>query len=60
MSELSIIGIDLAKRVLKLHGASEDGSVVFRKNPSRGQVLASISQQSRCVVAMEACATADG
>ena len=60
MSEVTIIGIDLAKRVFQLHGASGDGSVVFRKKLSRGQVLAFISQQSRCVVAMEACATAHG
>lgn len=60
MSEVTIIGIDLAKRVFQLHGASEDGSVVFRKKLSRGQVLAFIAQQSRCVVAMEACATAHG
>ena len=60
MAEVTIIGIDLAKRVFQLHGAREDGSVVFRKKLSRGQVLAFISQQSRCVVAMEACATAHG
>ena len=60
ISEVTIIGIDLAKRVFQLHGAREDGSVVFRKKLSRGQVLAFISQQPRCVVAMEACATAHG
>ncbi|WP_445810627.1 IS110 family transposase [Yoonia sp.] len=60
MAEVTIIGIDLAKRVFQLHGASGDGSVVFRKKLSRGQVLAFISQQSRCGVAMEACATAHG
>ncbi len=31
MSEVTIIGIDLAKRVFHLHGARVDGSVVFRK-----------------------------
>jgi transposase len=60
MSEVTIIGIDLAKRVFQLHGAREDGSVVFRKKLSRSQVLAFVSQQSRCVAAMEACATAHG
>ena len=60
MSEVTIIGIDLAKRVFQLQGAREDGSVVFRKKLSRGHVLAFISQQSRCVVAMKACATAHG
>jgi len=60
MSEVTIIGIDLAKRVFQLHGARKDGSVVFRKKLSRGQVLAFVAQQPRCVVAMEACATAHG
>ena len=31
MSEVIIIGIDLAKRVFQLHGARDDESVVFRK-----------------------------
>lgn len=43
MSEVTIIGIYLAKRVFQLHGVSKDGSVVFRKKLRRGQVLAYIS-----------------
>lgn len=60
MSDLNIIGIDLAKRVFQVHGAHSGGSVVFRKKLSRGQVLAFFAQQPRCVVAMDACATAHG
>ncbi len=60
MSEVAIIGIDLAKRVFQLHGARDDGSVLFRKELSRGQVLAFFARQAKCVVAMEACATAHG
>ena len=60
MSEVTIIGIDLAKRVFQLHGARVDGSVVFRKKLSRGQLLVFFAQQPNCVVAMEACATAHG
>jgi transposase len=58
MSEVSIIGIDLAKQVFQLHGASADGSVLFRKRLSRSQVIAFLEKQPRCTVAMEACATA--
>jgi hypothetical protein len=29
MSDVTIIGLDLAKRVLQLHGAWADGSVAF-------------------------------
>ena len=60
MSEVAIIGIDLAKRVFQLHGARDDGTVVFRKKLSRGQVLVFFARQPNCVVAMEACATAHG
>lgn len=60
MSEVTIIGIDLAKRVFHLHGADDDGSVLFRKKLSRGQLLGFISQFPQCVVAMEAFATAHG
>ena len=58
MDEVSIIGIDLAKRSFQLHGAREDGSVAFRKKLSRGKLLDFVASQPRCVVAMEACASA--
>lgn len=58
MAEVSIIGLDLAKHSFQVHGASADGSVLFRKKLSRAQVLAFFSGQPKCVVAMEACATA--
>ena len=60
MSEVTIIGVDLAKRVFQLHGAQHDGSVAFRKKLSRGQFLAFLAQQPKCLIAMEACATAHG
>ena len=44
MSEVTLIGIDLAKRVFQLHGAFSDGSVAFRKNLSRGQLLAFVAK----------------
>jgi transposase len=58
MKEVSIVGLDLAKRVFQAHGAGADGGVVFRKKLSRSQVLAFFMGLPRCVVAMEACATA--
>ena len=60
MSEVAIIGLDLAKNVFHAHGASEAGAVVFRKKLSRSQVLPFLSEQPKCIVAMEACATAHG
>lgn len=31
MKEVSIIGVDLAKQVFQLHGATSEGEAVFRK-----------------------------
>jgi transposase len=60
MAKATIIGIDLAKRVFQLHGATNDGRVVFRKRVSRGQLLNFLTERPGAVVAMEACATAHG
>ena len=58
MEPATIIGIDLAKRSFRLHGARTDGSVAFRKKLSREKVLGFVASQPRCVVAMEASASA--
>lgn len=58
MKEVSIIGVDLAKQVFQLHGATGKGEVVYRKKLSRRQFLAFMRTHPRCRVAMEACATA--
>lgn len=58
MGEVSIIGLDLAKTVFQAHGADASGAVVFRKKLRRDQLLGFFSSQPRCVVAMEACASA--
>ena len=58
MNEVSIIGVDLAKRVFQVHGAAADGSVVFRKKLSRAQLLPFLARQPASIMAMEACGTA--
>jgi hypothetical protein len=32
MTDVSIVGVDLAKQAFQLHAATRDGSVVFRRN----------------------------
>ena len=54
MSEVSIIGLDLAKNVSQAHGTRSDGSIAFRMKISRAKLIA-FSSAPRCVVAMEAC-----
>ena len=60
MEKATTIGIDLAKRVFQLHGATADGRPVLRKTVSRAQLLSFLAKQPRAIVAMEACATAHG
>ncbi|NDR57448.1 IS110 family transposase, partial [Pseudoruegeria sp. M32A2M] len=39
MSEVSIIGLDIAKSVFQVHGADASGRVVLRKKVSRAKLL---------------------
>src|SRR5215467_4941296 len=57
MSEITTIGLDLAKHVFQVHGIDAQGTTVLRKRLRRGQVLAFFSHIPRCVVGLEACAT---
>src|SRR5678815_5833798 len=58
MSEITTIGLDLAKHVFQVHGIDAQGTTVLRKRLRRGQVLAFFSRIPRWVVGLEACATA--
>src|SRR3954469_6237306 len=58
VTEVSTIGLDLAKNVFQAHAASASGAILFRKKLRRDQVLAFFAAQPRCLVAMEACASA--
>ncbi len=58
MSEVTTIGVDLAKNVFQIHGVDASGATVIRKRLRRRQVLAFFEKQPPCLVGMEACATA--
>src|SRR5262249_44937136 len=58
MGEVTTIGLDLAKHVFQVHGVDAEGATVLRKQLRRAQVLAFFSRLPRCVVGLEACATA--
>lgn len=55
MSQVSIIGLDIAKHVFQAHGADASGEVVFRKRISRARLLPFFAAQPRCRVVLEAC-----
>lgn len=54
----TMIGVDLAKNVFQLHGATMTGEVKFRKKLARGQFLRFMAGQVPAVVVMEACGSA--
>ena len=53
MSEVIIIGLDIAKHVFHVHGADERGRALFSKRISRGKLLDFFAAQPSCKVALE-------
>jgi transposase len=58
MTEVTTIGLDLAKNVFQVHGVDGAGGVVVRRSLRRGQVSGYFAKLAPCLVGMEACATA--
>ncbi|CAL4868171.1 IS110 family transposase ISPye26 [Asticcacaulis sp. MM231] len=58
MTKNTMIGVDLAKSVFQLHGASMTGEVRFKKKLSREGFLKFMSDQVPAIVVMEACGSA--
>ena len=58
MNEVITIGVDLAKNVFQVHGVDGSGEVVIRRQLRRSRVMPFFAKQPRCLVGMEACATA--
>jgi transposase len=58
MKQVSTIGLDLAKKVFQVHGVDASGTMTVRRTLRRGQVLAFFARLPRCLIGMEACATA--
>jgi transposase len=58
MHQATTIGLDLAKSVFQVHGASADGTAVLRRQLRRGRVLAFFGRPEPCLIGMEACSGA--
>jgi len=58
MTNITTIGLDLAKSVFQVHCADKDGRPVLRKKLRRAQVLEFFAKLPPCLVGMEACASA--
>ncbi len=57
MTEVSTIGLDLAKNVFQVHGVDVSGETLIRRQLRRRQVLPFFRKQPACLVGIEACAT---
>ena len=55
MSEVTTIGLDIAKNVFHAYGADASGRALFSRKISRTKLLEFFSRQPRCLVALEAC-----
>src|SRR5947199_9366251 len=56
--QITTIGLDIAKNVFQVHCIDAVEKVVVRKQLRRGQVLKFFARLPRCLVGLEACATA--
>jgi transposase len=60
MSNVDLLGIDLAKTVFQLHGVDKEGNIVLKKRiNSRKKLLEYIANLPTCIIAMEACGSAN-
>lgn len=55
----TMIGVDLAKNVFQIHGASMTGQVKFRKKLTRHQFRQFMAAQAPVILVMEACGSAN-
>ena len=58
MKTETMIGVDLAKTVFQVHGASMTGQLKFRKRLSRTQFRKFMEKQAPAIVVLEACGSA--
>ncbi len=58
MTEVSTIGLDLAKKVFQVRGIDASGTVTIRRPLRRDRVLGFFAKLAPCLIGMEACATA--
>ncbi len=58
MTEVTTIGLDLAKRIFQVHGADGEGRPVLRKKLRRAKLMPFFADLPPCLIGMEACASA--
>ncbi len=58
MSNVTTVGIDLAKNLFSLHAVDGRGTVVLRKTVNRGRLMGLVAQLPPCLIGLEACSGA--
>jgi transposase len=58
MGEVTTVGLDIAKSVFQVHGIDAQGVVVMQRKLTRSRLLAFFEKLPRCLLGIEACATA--
>ena len=58
MSEISVVGLDLAKHVFQVHAVDAAGEVVARRLLRRSEVQRYFAKLSPCLIGLEACGSA--
>ena len=59
MTEITRIGLDIAKNVFEVHAVNAQEQVVVRRSLRRNQMLAWFAKLPPCLIGMEACGTAN-
>ena len=55
ITDISVIGLDIAKNVFELHGMNAKGRTTHKRKLRRAQVLEHLAQLPKCKVALESC-----
>lgn len=55
MENITVIGIDIAKNVMQIHGETVESKVVLKKRVSREKFLSFMANKPKCLIGMEAC-----
>lgn len=55
MKDLTVIGIDIAKNFIQIHGADSKGKALLKKRVTREKFIAFMANLPKCLVGMEAC-----
>lgn len=53
--DITVLGIDLAKNMMQLHGIDANGNVVLKKSVSRSKLAQYVAKLNPCLIGMESC-----